>query len=74
MKQIWTGRRAQAAGRYGEQAPMATVCCNVCRSCITTNLIGFATAGLAALSLGLARFARRITSLDWKQAPPSGVT
>jgi hypothetical protein len=68
MKQIWTGRIAQAAGRYGEQAPMATVCCNVCRSCITTNLIGFAT-----LSLGLARFARRITALDWKQAPPSGV-
>jgi hypothetical protein len=73
MKQIWTGRIAQAAGRYGEQAPMATVCCNVCRSCITTNLIGFATAGLATLSLGLARFARRITALDWKQAPPSGV-
>ncbi len=37
MKQIWTGRIAQAAGRYGEQAPMATVCCNICRSRITTN-------------------------------------
>lgn len=73
MKQIWTGRVVQAAGKYGEQAPMATVCCNVCRSCITTNLIGFATAGLATLSLSLGRFARRITSLDWKQAPPSGV-
>jgi hypothetical protein len=31
---------AQAAGKYGEHAPMATVCCNACRTCVTTNIVG----------------------------------
>ena len=60
MKQIWTGRVAQAAGKYGEQAPTAAVCCNVCRTCLTTNVIGLATAAFGALGLGVARFAKRI--------------
>ena len=42
MKQIWTSRLAQAAGKYGEHAPMATVCCNACRTCVTTNIVGIA--------------------------------
>ena len=36
---------AQAAGKYGEHAPMATVCCNACRTCWTTNIIGLFVAG-----------------------------
>jgi hypothetical protein len=60
VKQIWSGRVAQAAAKYGENAPTAAVCCNACRTCLTTNLIGFATAGLAAAGYGIARFARRL--------------
>jgi hypothetical protein len=60
MKQIWTGRVVQAAGKYGEHAPMAAACCNACRTCATTNLIGLATAGVTAASLGLARLVKRI--------------
>ena len=48
MKEIWTGRVAQAAARYGESAPTATACCNACRTCVQTNLLGLAFGGIAA--------------------------
>lgn len=51
---------AQAAGRYGEHAPMATVCCNACRTCVTTNIIGLATAGFAGAAFAVTRFARKL--------------
>jgi len=60
VKEIWRGRAIQAAGKYGEHAPMATACCNACRTCLTTNLIGIVTAGLGALGITLTRFASRI--------------
>jgi hypothetical protein len=59
MKQIWTGRVAQVAGKYGDNVPSAAVCCNACRTCLTTNVIGLATAGVMAAGYGVARFARR---------------
>jgi hypothetical protein len=59
MKQIWTGRMAQAAGKYGEHAPMATVCCNACRTCWTTNIVGLFVAGAGGLALGARRLTRR---------------
>ena len=59
MKQIASGRITQAAAKYGENAPMATVCCNACRTCVTTNLIGLATAAVAAGGLSLRRLFRR---------------
>jgi hypothetical protein len=58
MKAVWQGRVTQAAGKYGEHAPMATVCCNACRACATTNL---ASLGLALLA-GLAVFGRRLVA------------
>jgi hypothetical protein len=58
MKQIWTGRVIQVAGKYGETAPMATVCCNACRTCVTTNVIGVAVAGIAGAGYAVANFAR----------------
>jgi hypothetical protein len=60
MKQIWTGRVVQVAGKYGDNVPSAAVCCNACRTCLTTNVIGLATAGLMAAGYGVARFARRL--------------
>jgi hypothetical protein len=58
VKQIWTARVAQAAAKYGESAPTAAVCCNACRTCLTTNIVGLATAGLVAAAVGTRRFAR----------------
>jgi hypothetical protein len=59
VKQIWTGRVAQAAGKYGENAPMAAVCCNACRTCVTTNIVGLVTGALAGVGYGVANLARR---------------
>jgi hypothetical protein len=60
VKQIATGPLAQVAGRYAEHTPVATACCNACRTCVQTNLIALATGGLAALAAGLhRRFSRR---------------
>jgi hypothetical protein len=59
MKEIWTGRVVQVAGKYGDNVPSAAVCCNACRTCLTTNAIGLATAGVMAAGYGVARFARR---------------
>ena len=59
MKTSWTGRATQAAARYGEHAPMVGVCCNVCRTCTTTNLASLALAAVAGAGLALKRVAGR---------------
>jgi hypothetical protein len=57
---IWQGRAMQVAARYGEHTPMAAVCCNACRTCMTTNLLTLATGiGLGGL-YAAGRFARRL--------------
>ena len=59
VKQVWQGRMLQVASKYGEQAPLATTCCNACRTCATTNLLALATgAGLGAL-YAVGRLAKR---------------
>jgi hypothetical protein len=61
-KAVWQGRMIDVAAKYGDQAPMATVCCNACRTCTTTNLLALATgAGLGAV-YAVGRFARRIVT------------
>lgn len=46
--------------KAGEYAPMAPACCNACRVCTTTNLVGLAFVGAVAIG-GLAdRILRRI--------------
>jgi hypothetical protein len=59
MKVVWQGRMAQAAGKYGEHAPMATVCCNACRTCVQTNLIGLALGAVTGAGVAAGRVARR---------------
>jgi hypothetical protein len=49
----------EAAGKYGENAPMAAVCCNACRTCVTTNIVGVVTAAFAGAGYAVANFARR---------------
>jgi hypothetical protein len=61
VKPIWTGRVTEAAAKYGENAPMATVCCNACRTCVQTNLIGLGLAALAGTGVALKRIAHRFS-------------
>jgi hypothetical protein len=50
----------QVAARYGDQAPMAAVCCNACRTCTTTNLLALGMgAGLGAI-YAIGRFGKRL--------------
>jgi len=60
MKAVWQGRVAQTTAKLGDHAPMATVCCNSCRTCVQTNLLGIALAGLAAAGMAVARVGRRL--------------
>jgi hypothetical protein len=53
VKTIWTGRMAQASAKYGENAPMAAVCCNACRTCVTTNIVAALTAAIAGLGYAI---------------------
>jgi hypothetical protein len=62
MRQIATVKATQIAARYGEHAPVATACCNACRSCVTTNVVALATAALVGAAAGIGRFARRFRS------------
>ena len=59
MKQIATGRMGQVVAKYGENAPMATVCCNACRTCVTTNIVAILGTTLAAAGSGIWRVVRR---------------
>jgi hypothetical protein len=56
VKQIWSTRVAQAAAKYGEHAPVATACCNACRTCVTTNVAGLVAVGATALVARLVRW------------------
>ena len=60
VKTIWTGPVAQAAAKYGENAPMAAVCCNACRACATTNLVSLGLAAFVAAGAGAAKLGRRV--------------
>lgn len=60
VRQIWGGRMTQAAARYGDHAPMATVCCNACRTCATTNVIALATGTAVAGAIAAVRLGRRL--------------
>jgi hypothetical protein len=51
---------AQTAAKYGEHAPMATVCCNACRTCVQTNVLGIALAAAVGVGAGIARVGRRL--------------
>src|SRR5262245_41667645 len=59
VKTIASGRVSQVAAKYGEHAPMATVCCNACRTCVTTNVLAMLGAAATAASGTLIALVRR---------------
>ena len=52
-------RMLPVVNRASEHAPILPACCNVCRTCTTTNIVGLITGGFLAAAYGVARFARR---------------
>jgi hypothetical protein len=50
--------------RPAEHAPMVKACCNACRACTTTNIIGLVFAGAGGLALGAQRFWRRFVKVS----------
>ena len=44
-----TARALPLVNRASEHAPMATACCNACRACVTTNVLGLLSTGAVAL-------------------------
>jgi hypothetical protein len=59
VKAIWTSRVNETAVKYGEHVPMATACCNVCRTCVQTNVLGLALAGIVGAAGVVTRLLRR---------------
>jgi hypothetical protein len=55
-------RMLPLANRANDLGPAATVCCNACRTCMTTNIIGAGLAALGAVALGIRRLAPRSTA------------
>jgi hypothetical protein len=47
------------ANRAADSAPMATACCNACRTCVQTNLIALGLAGIAGVGALLKRLISR---------------
>jgi hypothetical protein len=45
--------------KYSESAPVAATCCNACRTCVTTNVLTVAIAGIAGAGYAVANFTRR---------------
>jgi hypothetical protein len=60
VRQALTIRVAQAAEKYGNTAPVGTVCCNACRTCVTTNLLTLATGVAMTAFYGVARVGKRL--------------
>jgi hypothetical protein len=59
VKQMATLRMTQVAAKLGDQAPTTVVCCNACRTCVTTNIVGLATAAVGGLLVTFQRVVRR---------------
>jgi hypothetical protein len=52
-------RMLPLANRANELGPAATVCCNACRTCVTTNIVGLGMAAIGGLAVGVRRLTHR---------------
>ena len=50
---------APITSRAADFAPVAPACCNVCRTCTTTNVVGLVFGAGAAVATGAMRLFRR---------------
>lgn len=59
MLQRLSVRAAPITNRVADYGPAVPACCNVCRTCTTTNAVGLALGGITAAGLWLAAHVRR---------------
>lgn len=64
MLQRLSVRLAPLTNRAAEYGPAVPACCNVCRTCTTTNIVGLALGGLTVAGVGVARLARRVARVS----------
>jgi hypothetical protein len=57
-----SARTLPVVNRLAEQAPMTTACCNACRTCVSSNLLGLALAGGGAILSALSTLRRRASA------------
>jgi hypothetical protein len=55
-----SARMLPLANRTADVAAISPACCNACRTCVTTNVVGLAFAGAAGVAAGVLRFATRL--------------
>ena len=53
-------RMLPLANRANDLGPAATACCNACRTCLTTNIVGLGMAAFGGLAVGVRRLTRRV--------------
>jgi hypothetical protein len=53
-------RAAPITNRAAEYGPAVPACCNVCRTCTTTNIVGLILGGGTAAAYMLVRVTRRL--------------
>ena len=53
-------KAAPITNRAAEYAQMTPACCNVCRTCTTSNVVGLGLGALTAAGVAIVRFARRV--------------
>jgi hypothetical protein len=60
MLQRLAVRVAPITNRAADYGPAVPTCCNVCRTCTTTNLAGLAIGALTVVGISLRRTVRRL--------------
>jgi hypothetical protein len=55
-------RALPVLNRAVDVTPALQACCGVCRTCVTTNVLTVAAAGVTGAALYLGRFVRRIAT------------
>jgi hypothetical protein len=67
MLERTTARALPVVNRVAEHAPMATACCNACRTCVSSNVLGLAVAAGGAILSALSGLRRRTP----RRSPPA---
>ena len=55
-------RAAPITNRVADYGPVVPACCNICRTCTTTNVVGLAIGAVTAAAYGVVKFVRRFAA------------